>query len=278
VAEPDISISHLKFSDTHCHLDFQAFDQDREKVLERSRQAGVVQWMNPSVDVESSRRVVSLAHKVDNLYAGVGIHPTETDQCSKKDLEQIELLCEDPKVHAIGEIGIDHYHKNSPPKQQVFFFQEQLTIAAKKGLPVIVHSREAIGEVLDYLREWLTSLRAERSALLDRPGVLHSFEGNEEDGRKAIDLGFLLGVTGPITYLNAPERREVFRQLPLESLILETDAPFLTPHPYRGQRNEPAFIPITAQILADVHKTSLVDVAKMTSNNAARLFSWSNSD
>jgi TatD DNase family protein len=278
VVDPSSHNHSSRFVDTHCHLDFKAFDKDREKVLENSIAAGVIQWMNPGVDLQSSRRVIDLSVRTNSLYAAVGIHPTEAVNSSLEELKEISTLINNPRVKAIGEIGIDHYHKNTPDDVQQQFFLAQLEIAAKFGLPVIIHSRQAMREVLGYLYHWWEVLNQASSPLARRPGVLHSFEGNIEEAHQAIEMGFFLGVSGPITYTNASDRRMLFQNIPLENIVLETDGPYLTPHPYRGQRNEPAYIPIIAQTLADINGTSIERVADITSSNASRLFAWSMPD
>ena len=264
----------MQFIDTHCHLDFSAFDRDRVEVIERSQKAGVIRWVNPGVDVESSRRAIDLANQIPDLFVAVGIHPTEAAQDQREDLREIERLAKNPKVVAIGEIGLDYYHQTTSPEVQKEYLKAQLEIAATSGLPVIIHSRKAMAEVLDLLEKWCDDLRSQGSKLAPHPGVLHSFEGELEDALRATAMGFYLGVTGPITYLNAPERRTVFKDIPMEHLVLETDAPYLTPHPHRGQRNEPAYIPVTGETLAALHETTLDKVAEITTINANQLFAW----
>lgn len=264
--------------DTHCHLDFEAFDEDREAVLVRSREAGVDRWINPGVDVASSQKAIYLAEQYPGVFAAVGFHPTEDDHGLPQEIAAVRELASHSKVVAIGEIGLDHYHKNVPVEVQVPRFRAHLNLAAELGLPVIIHSRDAISEVLDELENWVGQLRKQGIFLANHPGVLHAFEGKLADARRANDLGFMVGVGGPLTYLNAPDRRELFASLPLEHLLTETDAPFLTPHPYRGKRNEPAYIRLIAERLAEIQGTSLENVVTITSQNADRLFAWRHTD
>ncbi|MDD5369361.1 MAG: TatD family hydrolase [Anaerolineaceae bacterium] len=260
--------------DSHCHLDFGAFDSDRMEVLERSRAAGVTRWLNPGVDLPSSRRGLILADKIPGLYCAIGVHPTHSPVEVESEIRELAKLVALPKVLAIGEIGLDNHHKDTLPADQERRFQAQLDLARKMKIPVIIHSRNAMQATLRLLASWVDELTQENSSLLHRPGVLHAFDGNIEEAGRAMELGFFLGVGGPVTYLNANERRKVFSALPLDHLLTETDAPFLSPQPFRGQRNEPAYILLIAKMLASIHNTTVDDIALITSNNAARLFAW----
>ena len=186
------------------------------------------------------------------------------------------------KVVAIGEIGLDYYWDSAPHDLQKNVLREQLDLAAELGLPVILHMREArdaphgncAADLLQILEEWVAGLRSGKSPLAERPGVLHSFSGSLETARAAMQLGFYIGVTGPVTFENARSRQEIVAALPLERLLIETDAPFQAPHPYRGKRNEPAYVRLIADKIALLHSCSLEEVAAVTSENAGRLFAW----
>ncbi|MFM8322129.1 MAG: TatD family hydrolase, partial [Chloroflexota bacterium] len=218
--------------DTHCHLNFESFDQDRPLVIERARQAGVLRILNPAIDLATSRAAAALAGSLPEVYAAVGVHPNDAHTWQAAALPELRRLAAQPKVVAIGEIGLDDYWKTVPPAVQQQAFQDQLTLAGELDLPVVVHIRNdpAAGSqttqtALGMLGEWQ---RARRS---DRPGVLHSYSDSPELALQAVELGFRIGVTGPVTFKKAELLRQVVTRLPLEALLIETDAPFLTPHP-----------------------------------------------
>jgi TatD DNase family protein len=263
--------------DTHCHLNFDLFDQDRGQVVARARQAGVEYIVNPGVDLETSRSAVQLAARYPEVYAAVGIHPNDINEWDARTLDQIKELAGRPKVVAIGEIGLDYYRDTTPHELQKQVFQQQLELAAALDLPVIIHSRNAspdnqraILDILDILETWQAGLERRISPL----GVLHSFSAGLDAARNAIKLNFLIGITGPVTFRNAPQLRNLVQQLPLEKLVIETDAPFLTPHPYRGKRNEPGLVKLVAEKLAEIHDLPFDEIALITKKNAGRLFNW----
>lgn len=266
----------LRFVDTHCHLDFERFDNDREEVLRRAQDAGIWRMVTLGVDVSSSQAAVALAHQHAAVYAGVGVHPNDAARAWQGETtkQALRRLAGEPKVVAIGEIGLDYYRDTTPRPKQRQVLQEQLTLAAQVGLPVSLHNRQATEDLLALLREWMSELRHQHHPLAERPGVWHAFSGDERDAQRALDLGLFLGIGGPVTFKNAPERRRVLAALPLDRLLLETDAPFLAPHPYRGRRNEPAYVPLVAQTIAQVHGRSLEEVAWQTTQNARILFAW----
>ncbi len=266
--------------DTHCHLDFDVFDQDREQALERARAGGVARFLNPGVDLENSRNVVALAERFPDVYAAVGVHPNSALTWEAGSLESLEALARHPKVAAVGEIGLDYYRQRAPHELQKQVFQAQLELAGKLDLPVIIHTRNASAEdrqatidALAMLSDWVAGL-ADGSPLSGRAGVLHSFSDHAVAAQEAIGLGFYIGITGPVTFKNAPEIQRTVAELPLARLLVETDAPFLTPHPQRGKRNEPAYIGLIADKIAMIHNLPIEVVAQATTANAARLFNW----
>jgi TatD DNase family protein len=271
-------------TDTHCHLDFNKFDEDRQVVLQRAGDVGVRRILTPGLDLESSRSAVRLAELYPSVYAAVGFHPTDLEGFSEQGFAEIKKLARHAKVVAIGEIGIDYYWVADPEKRvfQHEALRQQLEFAASTRKPVIIHMREegdawfgpASMDLLRILEEWHQQLRTANHPLAERPGVLHSFNGNLETAQNAMELNFLIGVTGPVTYKNAAEKREIIRQIPLTKLLIETDAPFLTPVPHRGQRNEPAFVAYIADKIAEIHSTTREQVAEITAMNAAHLFGW----
>ena len=298
-------------TDTHCHLDFNKFDEDREAVIQRAWEAGVTRILIPALDYESALAALRLADSHPNIFAAVGFHPTDLEKWDGKSIIKIRsLIISDHvtlsdsegslpprskilrsaqndmtnKIVAIGEIGLDYYWVKEPEKQaqQRDVLKQQLRLAQEVNKPVVIHMREegdawfgqASVDLLGILSEWQGQLMAESSPLAERPGVLHSFNGNLETAQKAVQLGFYIGVTGPVTYKNAEEKRQIVRQIPLERLLIETDAPFLAPVPHRGKRNEPAFVAHIADKIAEIHLTTREQVAEITTANAARLFGW----
>jgi TatD DNase family protein len=272
-------------TDTHCHLDFNKFDEDREAVIQRALDAGVERILIPALELKSCQAVIRLANSHPNLFAAVGFHPTDLDGWNDESSENLRNLAQSAdKVVAIGEIGLDYYWVKEPEKQarQRHILKEQLRLAREAGLPVVIHMREADDawfgpasvDLLEILTAWQTGLAAEDHPLAKKPGVLHSYNGNLETAQKAVQHNFYIGVTGPVTYKNAEEKRQIIRQLPLERLLIETDAPFLTPVPHRGRRNEPAFVAHIADKIAEIHMTTREQVAKLTSDNAKHLFGW----
>ena len=271
-------------TDTHCHLDFDKFDEDRKAVLTRALEAGVLRILIPALDYESSLAAIKLAESHPYLYAAVGFHPTDLDKFTNKIFEEAKGLANHPKVVAIGEIGIDYYWVKEREERafQLEALQMQLAWAASLQKPVVIHMREeedawfaqASVDLIRILGEWHRELEAKNHPLVEKPGVLHSYNGNLDTAQKAISLNFYIGVTGPVTYKNAEEKRRIISQLPLERLLIETDAPFLTPVPHRGKRNEPAFVSYIADKIAEIHRTTREQVAQITAKNAANLFGW----
>src|SRR5688572_7571535 len=283
-------------TDTHCHLDFNKFDEDRDAVIQRASEAGVTRILVPALDLESSYAAVSLADAHPNIYAAVGFHPTDLEKWNENSIESLRELIHpnsspngrgtqgEGKIVAVGEIGLDYYWVKEPEKRafQHEVLKQQLKLAKEVNKPVIIHMREeddawfgqASVDLLDILSEWQQELHTQDHPLAKQPGVLHSYNGNLETAQKAIDLNFLIGITGPVTYKNAQVKREIVKQIPLAKLLIETDAPFLTPVPHRGKRNEPAFVAYIADKIAEVHMTNLEQVAEITTQNANQLFGW----
>jgi TatD DNase family protein len=217
---------------------------------------------------------VRLAETEAQVFAAVGVHPNEASGFNAGALAELERLARHPRVKAIGEIGLDYYRDRTPRDQQQRVLCEQLELAATLGLPVVIHNRSAGEDVLEILRGWVKELHAAGSPLASRPGVLHSYTEGLEVAQQAVEAGFLVGFTGPVTFRNAAALQEVARGLPLESILVETDAPFLAPHPHRGKRNEPALVELTARKIAELHQVDYSSAAAQTTSNAARLFQW----
>lgn len=251
--------------DTHCHLDFESFDADRDAVVQRALDAGVQQIIVPALDLDNCRTVLALTEKYAGVFAAVGVHPNSSAGWQDGWIGVLRDLAQHPKVVAIGEIGLDYYWDKSPKAVQQRALGLQLELAAELNLPVIIHNRESDADVVQMLAE---------SPLVGRenPGVLHSFVAGWDTAVSALNLGYYLGFTGPVTFKKADELREIARKVPDDRILVETDAPFLTPHPYRGKRNEPAYVAFVAERLAEVRGASTAVFAQQTTANAQRLF------
>jgi TatD DNase family protein len=260
----------LPLTDTHCHLNLDDFADDLDSVILRARQSGVGRILIPGIDLETSKKALDIATRNADVFAAVGIHPHNATSWSDRSREVLRELAANPKVVAIGEIGLDFYRDLSPRVQQIKAFQEQLDLAQELGLPVVIHNREAIESILEITIPW-----ASNTPVHPHPGVMHAFSADTGSAQEAIERGFLIGIAGPITYLNAEDRRSITSQLPIEHLLIETDSPYLTPHPDRGKRNEPAKVGLIAEGIAEVFDLDLPTVAEYTTSNASRLFNWS---
>ena len=264
----------LIIADTHCHLDLAQFDEDRDAILARATAAGVGLIVNPGIDLAHSRAALALADRYPMVYAAVGVHPNSSATFDEKTLDEVRALAAHPKAVAIGEIGLDYYWKDVPPAQQVQAFEAQLDLAAELGLPVIIHSREANEDVAQTLRSWVAGPNFQQSTLAQRPyaGVLHAFSGDLELAQEAYNWGFVLSLGGPVTFKNAHALHQLVRGLDPLRLMLETDAPYLTPHPHRGTRNEPAYIPLILEQLAELSGMRPDLLAQASSELALRFF------
>jgi TatD DNase family protein len=263
-----------EFVDTHCHLDFNRFDPDREAVVERAEKAGIIRILNPGIDIQSSRAAISLADQFPRVYAAVGVHPNDALTWKSGTLPELTELARHAKVVAIGEIGLDYYRDRSPKELQRQIFTAQLKLAADMHLPVVIHNRDATADLIGILANWKDSLVNSGSPLAKAPGVVHSYSSDLNSALKLVSLGFFIGFTGPITYPKADELRQVARSLPLDCILTETDAPFLAPQPKRGARNEPAFVRFVAEKLADSRGITIHALTEAVKVNANKLFQW----
>lgn len=229
----------------------------------------------PGLDVEDSQAAIRLASEFSEVFAAVGVHPNSVGQMNQEDYGQLLSLADRArKVVAVGEIGLDYHWDTVPRVAQREAFVRQLALAKEANLPVIIHNRDATDDVILMLENWTRELISTESALAHRPGVLHSFSGTVEDARRAIDIRFMLGISGPITFRKSEGLREIVREVGLEWLLIETDSPFLSPEPVRGRRNEPANVARVAEAIGEILNVPAHEVAEKTAVNAARLFEW----
>ena len=264
----------VRLVDSHCHLDLAQFDADRDDVLARARAAGVAAIVNPGIDLDQCRGALALAADTPGLFVAVGVHPNSADEWTFDSYDELRKLAAMPKVVAIGEIGLDYYWDKTPPAIQRRVFEQQLELAAEVGLPVIIHNRDASADVAALLRAWVAGSHFAASPLAARPyaGVLHAFGGDLALAEAAYTWNFVLSLGGPVTFTNARELHALAAQLDLDRLMLETDAPYLTPHPHRGKRNEPAYVQLVCARLANLLGTTPADVAARTTALAHRFF------
>ena len=252
----------MRVFDTHAHYDSGAFNADRLELLASMPQQRVELILNPGCDLESSRTAVTLAERFPFVYAAVGVHPSDCGDWEDSWLEELRELAGRPKVKAIGEIGLDYYWKDNPPRElQQHVFHQQLTLAEELNLPVIVHDREAHHDCLEVVR-----------AHPGARGVYHCYSGSLEDAKVLVKLGWMLSFTGTITYKNARKALEVIDWLPMDRIMIETDSPYLTPVPFRGERNDSSKVHLVAETIAQVKGMEPEEAARITLENGKRFF------
>jgi TatD DNase family protein len=253
--------------DTHTHLDDTRYDDDRETMIARAREAGVEAFVTIGCDLKTSQAAIRLAEQHPFIYASIGVHPHEVKHIEDNWYDEFRRLAKNKKVVAYGEIGLDYHYNHSSPKDQRERFREQIQLARELNLPVIIHTREAQEDTIRILKDEKAS---------EVGGVFHCFSGDAWLAKDALDLGFYLSFSGILTFQNATMLREIARTIPLDRLLIETDCPYLTPAPYRGKRNEPAFVSLVAQQLATIRASepemSPEMIGRLTTRNARRLF------
>ena len=248
--------------DTHAHLDDEAFDKDREELLAGLAEKGVALVMNPGCSLRSSRNASAMAEKYAWLYAAVGSHPDAADEVCDSVIEEYRKLCKlNPKVKAIGEIGLDYHYEDIPRQLQQKAFRMQMALAAELDMPVIVHERDAHEDGMAIIREFPTVR-----------GVFHCYSGSAEMARQLVDMGWYIGFTGVLTFKNARKAIETARTIPLERILLETDCPYMAPEPFRGRRNDPGYLYRMAEKLAEIRNISVEEAARVTAENGKRLY------
>lgn len=249
--------------DSHAHIDDKRFDEDRAEVIRRAAEAGLVGIINAGACMASSARSIALAEENELVYAAVGIHPHDAQGAMDSDYEQLAAWCRLPKVVAIGEIGLDYYYDLSPREVQQRVFMRQIDVAKQLNKPIIIHDRDAHGDVLAIVKREAKGVT----------GVFHCFSGSLEMAQEVIKLGFYVSFAGPVTYAKDGKLKQVAAHIPLDRLLVETDCPYLTPQPFRGRRNEPAHVRFTAEEVARVRGMEFAELAAAATANTKRLFS-----
>ncbi|PJN89221.1 TatD family hydrolase [Bacillus sp. mrc49] len=249
--------------DTHVHVNAEQFNEDLEEVIERAKEAGVNHMVVVGFDRPTIKRAMELVEVYDFMYAAVGWHPVDAIDMTEDDLQWIEELSSHPKVVAIGEMGLDYHWDKSPKDVQKEVFRKQIRLAKKVGLPIIIHNREATADIVNILKE------EEASSV---GGIMHCFSGSAETALECIEMNFYISLGGPVTFKNAKKPKEVAAAVPLDRLLVETDCPYLAPHPFRGKRNEPSYVKLVAEQIAEIKQLTIEEVSKATTENAKKLF------
>jgi TatD DNase family protein len=249
--------------DSHAHYDNERFADDRHEIIKKAYDSGVSYILNPSSDIESLAASVSLAHEFEFVYAAVGVHPHEVKNMNDNTLAVIEEYAKDKKVVAIGEIGLDYHYDHSPRELQKHWFAQQINLAKKLDLPIIVHDRDAHEDTMNLIR-------SEDAKTVG--GVFHCFAGSVEMSRELLDNNFYISTGGAVTFKNARRIVEVIKYVPIERLLIETDSPYLTPEPFRGKRNYSAYVRVVAEKISEIKGMEFDKVADITLNNAKKLF------
>ncbi|MBD8071029.1 TatD family hydrolase [Bacillus sp. PS06] len=249
--------------DTHAHLNALQYEEDVEEVIERALAEGVSRIVVVGFDRDTITKAMELIDQYDFIYATIGWHPVDAIDMTDEDLEWIEKLSEHPKVVGIGEMGLDYYWDKSPKDVQKEVFRKQIALAKKVKLPIIIHNRDATADIVEILKE-------ENAAEVG--GIMHCFTGSYEVAKQCMDMNFYISFGGPVTFKNAKQPKEVAKQIPLDRLLIETDCPYLTPHPFRGKRNEPAYVKYIAEQIAELKEVTFEEIAEKTSDNAKKIF------
>lgn len=249
--------------DTHVHLNADQYDEDLEAVLGRAEEAGIEKMVVVGFDRKTIERTMSLIDEYDNVYGVIGWHPVDAVDCTDEDLNWIEALSDHEKIVGIGETGLDYHWDKSPKDIQKEVFRKQIALAKRVNLPIIIHNREATRDCVDILKE---------EGAEEIGGIMHAFSGTPDIADEVIAMNFYVSLGGPVTFKNAQEPKDIAKHVPIDRLLVETDAPFLTPHPHRGKRNEPALVKLVAEKIAELREMPYEDLAKQTTENAQALF------
>lgn len=249
--------------DTHAHINADQFAEDLEEVLKRAKDAGVTNIVVVGFDRPTITKAMDLINKYDNIYGCIGWHPVDAIDCREEDLQWIEDLCAHPKIVALGETGLDYHWDKSPKEVQHELFRKQIRLAKKLKLPIMIHNRDATEDCIRILKEE----KAE-----DVGGIMHCFSGDADTALEIINMNFYVSLGGPVTFKNAKLPKEVAKVVPLDKLLIETDCPYLAPHPFRGKRNEPAYVKLVAEQIAELKGVTFEEIADVTTKNAKKLF------
>jgi TatD DNase family protein len=268
------SVSSVGFIDTHCHLNLEEYDQDLPEVLQRAWKGGIEKVIIPGIDIETSRTAIKYAGDYPQVFAAVGIHPNSDQKWTEETLAELRSIAQNDKVVAIGEIGLDYYRNQSTEEYQQMVFTQQLKLAADMDLPVIIHNREAFKDIAEILIAWHNELESHHEKLAERPGVLHAFSGDEKFAINMSERHFKLGIGGAVTFQNSARLQAVIKAMQLRDMVLETDAPYMSPHPLRGRRNEPVNVRIVAEKIAMLKAITVDEVGMITTEEAEKVFNW----
>ncbi|KAF0823406.1 TatD family hydrolase [Cytobacillus firmus] len=251
------------FFDTHAHLNAEQYNEDLQEVIDRALSEGISNIVVVGFDRPTIEKAMELTEKYDFIYASVGWHPVDAIDMTEEDLQWIEELSSHPKVVALGEMGLDYYWDKSPKDIQQEVFRKQIRLAKKVKLPIVIHNRDATADIVEILKE---------EGAGEVGGIMHCFSGSPEIAQECVDMNFYISLGGPVTFKNAKKPKEVADVIPLEKLLIETDCPYLTPHPHRGKRNEPSYVKLVAEQIAEIKGLSTEEVAQATTENAKKLF------
>jgi TatD DNase family protein len=251
------------FFDTHAHLNAEQYNEDLKEVIDRALSEGVSNIVVVGFDRPTIEKAMELTEKYEFIYASVGWHPVDAIDMTEEDLQWIEELSRHPKVVALGEMGLDYYWDKSPKDVQKEVFRKQIRLAKKVKLPIVIHNRDATADIVEILKE---------EGAGEVGGIMHCFSGSPETAKECVDMNFYISLGGPVTFKNAKKPKEVADVIPLEKLLIETDCPYLAPHPFRGKRNEPSYVKLVAEQIAEIKGVSVEEVASATTENAKKLF------
>ncbi|MBG9447894.1 hydrolase TatD [Cytobacillus firmus] len=251
------------FFDTHAHLNAEQYNEDLQEVIDRALSEGISNIVVVGFDRPTIEKAMELTEKYEFIYASVGWHPVDAIDMTEEDLLWIEELSSHPKVVALGEMGLDYYWDKSPKDIQKEVFRKQIRLAKKVKLPIVIHNRDATADIVEILKE---------EGAGEVGGIMHCFSGSPEIAQECVDMNFYISLGGPVTFKNAKKPKEVADVIPLEKLLIETDCPYLTPHPHRGKRNEPSYVKLVAEQIAEIKGLSTEEVAQATTENAKKLF------
>ncbi len=249
--------------DSHCHVDDDSYDKDRTELIESLPQKGIDLIMEIGADMDSSRRATVLAKRYPFIYAAVGVHPHDAQDMTEHDIEELALLATEPKVKAIGEIGLDYHYMNTDKTLQKKWFKRQMELTMDLSMPFIIHDRDSHADCLEILRKF---------DIKRVGGVMHCFSGSVEMAKEVIKMGMVISLGGPVTFKNARHSVDVAREIPLDKILIETDSPYLSPEPLRGKRNSPEYVRYVAEKIAEIKGETFETVAKVTKENAMKLF------